>query len=94
MKMMLVVEAKFLPVPTSIKVLDNWGFVGVMDGEGTPVADGEHMYLEGESADFIRWLGGYDAVWRTKDGTSPMFQQFEACHVPHEKVAALKFFGG
>ena len=88
MKIMLVVEPKMLPVPDGIKVLDNWGFVGVVDGTGKPLADGEHMYLEGMSDEFIRWLGGYDAVWRTKVGTSPMFQQFEACHVPD----SLRFF--
>jgi hypothetical protein len=94
MKIALVVEAKMLPVPESIMVLDNWGFVGVVDSEGGPLAHGEHMHLLGAPYDFIRWLGEYDAVWRTKSGTSPMFQQFEACHVPNEKVAALKFFGG
>jgi len=94
MQMLLVVEAKFLPVPETIKVLDNWGFVGVVDSDGNSLANGEHMHLEGSDAEFIRWLGEYEGVWRTKTGTPPMFQQFEVVHVPNEKVAALNFFGG
>ena len=84
MKIAMVVEAKMLPVPDGITVLDNWGFVGVVDNTGRPLADGEHMHLEGPESDFRAWLAEYDAVWRTKTGTSPMFQQFEAVHIDLE----------
>lgn len=84
MKIAMVVEAKMLPVPDDITVVDNWGFVGVVDDTGSPLAHGEHMYLEGEEHAFCKWLSEYDAVWRTKPGTSPMFQQFEAVHIDQE----------
>jgi len=88
MHLMLVVESHMLPVPAGIKVLDNWGYVGVVDSNGTPLANGDHMHLEGKASDFAQWLGKYDGVWCTKPGTSPMFQQFEVHHIKEHLCAS------
>ena len=34
-----------------------------------------------ETQAFVDWLKPYDAVWRTKPGTSVMMQQFEVVHI-------------
>ncbi|MHA2279997.1 MAG: hypothetical protein ACXAC5_03850 [Promethearchaeota archaeon] len=76
------------PIPEAIKILEDWGFVGIFIGEAEDCTSGDHMYVEGDTQDIANWLRPFDAVWRTKPGTSPMFQQFEAVHIPYEQVCS------
>lgn len=78
MQVMMVVEAKMGPVPGSIEVLENWGYVGVVDSTGSFLYDGDHMFLEGTEEAFMQWFEQYNQVWIQKPGTSPMQQAFEA----------------
>ena len=89
MKLALLVTDEMKPIPEAIKVLDDWGFVGIFIGDGenpSDYANGDHVYVEGEDQAIANWLRPFDAVWRTKPGTSPMFQRFEAVHIPYEPV--------
>ena len=81
MRVALIAEEKMLPIPSSIKVLDNWENVLVVDDDGKHLADGDHVHLEGGQQSFIDWLKPFDAVWITKPGTPVMAQQFEAVHI-------------
>lgn len=81
MKIAMIVEAHMLPVPLNIEVLQDWAAVGVVDDQGQHLASGRHMYLEGQTSDFVEWLGGYDGIWRTVPGTSVMMQRFEVVHI-------------
>ena len=84
MKLALLVTDEMKPIPEAIKVLEDWGFVGIFVGEIGDIrdyADGDHMYVEGDEQTIANWLRPFDGVWRTKPGTSPIFQQFEIVHI-------------
>jgi hypothetical protein len=82
MKFALLVTNEMKPVPETIKILVDWGFTGISIGETGVYVGGDHMYVEGDEQDIINWLRPFDTVWRTKPGTPPVFQQFEAVHIP------------
>lgn len=81
MILVMVSEKKMLPIPNNIKVLNNWGYVGVVGSDGSFLADGDHVHLEGEKQAFIDWLKPFDTVWRARPGSSVMMQEFEAVHI-------------
>lgn len=68
-------------VPSSIKVIENWGHVDVVDSSGGAMVSGDHVHLEGPRDSFVEWLKPFDGIWITKPGTSPMEQMFTVVHV-------------
>ena len=80
MKLALLVTGEMEPIPEAIKVLEDWGHIGITTN-GRDYIGGCHMYVEGSEEDITNWLRPFDTVWRQKPGTSPMFQQFEAVHI-------------
>lgn len=85
MRMALLITEAMKPIPKAIKVLDNWGHVAIYI-KGGHTAGGDHMHVEGDEEVIINWLRPFDGIWRTKPGTSPVFQQFEAVHIAGESV--------
>ena len=79
MQIALLVTDKMHPIPKTVEILFDWGYVGITTNTGDYV-DGDHMAIEGTESDIVNWLKPFSGMWRQKPGTSPMMQQFEVCH--------------
>jgi len=77
----LLVESSMLPIPSNVKILNNWGFVRVVDDVGVSLAIGDHVLVEAEQKHIISWLKPFDCVWVTKPGSSPVEQEFVSVSV-------------
>jgi len=82
MKLVLLLEDKLNPIPDTIKVLEDWGFVSVVNGWGKPLVSGSHVYLEGTEEAFKEWLRPFDSVCVGQG--SPMLQNFSIMHIKWE----------
>lgn len=81
MNQVLLVEDRMFPIPSNIKVLQDWDTVSIhaeIEGKQGFVR-GKHMMLSGEAEAFKTWLKPFDGVW-VGQGT-PQLQQFTVMHV-------------
>ena len=62
MQVILLVEAKFGPVPPDIRVVQKFGDECVLTDD-KKVVEGVSMFLEGDKGAFVRWLKPFDGVW-------------------------------
>jgi hypothetical protein len=65
MNVCMLVEAKHLPVPGNITVVQTFGAESVCQeiGEVTKIHRGNSMFLQGKPQDFIDWFKPFGGVW-------------------------------
>lgn len=73
----LLVEAKMLPVPSTITVIQDFGLETVRDHEGHTTR-GYVMYLTGEASAFCDWLRPFAGFWTS---SNPMLGDWKIMHV-------------
>jgi hypothetical protein len=81
MTTVLLLTENLKPIPSTAKVLANWGDVTIhteIDGkEGWET--GEHVYLEDTPENISNWLRPFAGVWVGRG--SPMAQEFHIMHI-------------
>lgn len=75
MQIHLLVEPCHLPVPDNIKIIENWGYVGLAGS----TTYGDHMAIEGTEEAISDWLRPFKGVYVGR-GT-PQLQKFDVMHV-------------
>ncbi len=81
MRVVLLVEAKMLPLPETIQVFADWGPVSVYSSALglADVVSGTHMMVEGTAEDLRAWLAPFNGIWLGVD--APALQRFQVAHV-------------
>ena len=72
MYLFILVEDRFGEVPKEITVIRDYGFEGIRSNAG--YQSGNAMHLQGDAADFKKWLQPFKTVWHT---SSPMTDRWE-----------------
>lgn len=85
-RMIMLVEEKFGPVPSGIRVVQEFGDETVVveskTGSKPEFVHGTSMFLEGPTQAFVDWLKPFDGVWTTNN---PMVGTWKVVHVPEEQ---------
>lgn len=91
MQLIMLLQPAFGSVPDTLNVVENYGPESIVDPSGTPVANGNVVYLEGEVVDFVKWLGAQPGIWCC---SSPLMGDWQLMHVELEYTLEVSYNRG
>jgi hypothetical protein len=74
----MLIESTQEPVPDDVKVVEDWGYLSIMNESGIQ-ASGRHILVDGSEESIKTWLAPHKGVWVGRG--SPVEQNFSIMHI-------------